>query len=238
MNVAMILAGGRGERFGGEVPKQYVEVLGKPVIAYTLERFQRSPLIAAIEVVCRPEYMVRVDQIARRYGIAKLRRLAASGETCPASIRAGVYALRESMADGDILMMHMAVSPMLTQAAIAEGLALCREKGCSFAAYPINICMARRVADGWTDEAADKEDYVELNAPWTFRYGDIYALYREADRLGQGQGARDYTVNLWLAAGRRAYTFRGGDVGRLKITTPHELRLFEAYLLAEKGERA
>lgn len=237
MNVAMVIAAGDGRRFGGDTPKQFVEVLGKPVIAYALESLEASPLIDAIEVVCKPEYGALVESIARRFGISKLKWLAEGGETCQASIRHGVLALRDALDDGDILMIHMAVSPMLTPETVARAIAVCREKGCSFAAYPINICMGRRVGDDWTDQAVYKEDYVELNAPWTFRYGDVYALYREADRLGLGRDARDYTVNLWLCMGHRAYTFPGDDACRMKITTPHDLKVFEA-LLRTNGREA
>ena len=236
MNVAMIVAGGVGRRFGGDTPKQFVEVLGRPVLAYTLENFERSPLIDAIAVVCRRECADRVRGIAGAWGISKLRWLPEAGETCPDSIRSGVRALRGDMADDDLLMMHMAVSPMLTQAAIAEGIAVCRDRGCSFAAYPVNICMGRRADGDWVDEAVYKEDFVELNAPWTFRYGDAFELYRRADELGLGRDPRDYTVNLWIAMGNCAYTYRGCDEGRLKITTRHDLRVFEALLTARNRE--
>ena len=56
MNVALILAGGVGARVGASVPKQYIEVLGKPIIVHTLEKFQQSPEIDAIEVVCAPQW--------------------------------------------------------------------------------------------------------------------------------------------------------------------------------------
>ena len=55
MNIATILAAGQGKRFGAEVPKQFIEVLGKPVLAWTLETFQRSPDIDAIQIICQPE---------------------------------------------------------------------------------------------------------------------------------------------------------------------------------------
>ena len=79
MNVAAILAGGRGTRLGAPVPKQYIEVLGKPVLAYTLEVFQSSPDIDAIQVVCQPEYTGHVKDIARKFGIEKLRWITPGG---------------------------------------------------------------------------------------------------------------------------------------------------------------
>lgn len=71
MNIAIILAGGTGQRCGGGVPKQFVNVLGKPVIAYTLERFQNNPKINAIEVVCHKDYVDEIKAIVNQYGIIR-----------------------------------------------------------------------------------------------------------------------------------------------------------------------
>ena len=234
MRVAMIAAGGEGTRFGAEIPKQYVKVLGKPVIVYSMENFEKSPEIDAIQVVCKPQYMQLVRDMAEEYGISKLRWVSEGGREFQDSIRNGVYALREHLADDDIVMMHPGVMPMLAQSAIADGIHLCVEKGCSFTMFPTRFCMARRTGDGWTDECVYKEDFIELNAPWTFRYGSVYDLYREAEKLHKGESVRDYTLNLWIDMGHKAYYFRGDDSSSMKITTPFDLELFEAYLLVQR----
>ena len=225
---ALILAAGQGRRYGSPLPKQFADVLGKPILAYTLAVFQRSPEIDAIEVVAQPEHFGRVEAIARAHCIAKLRRIAPGGDTCPLSIRSGVYALRNALSDDDILVMHMGVSPLLSGQDISAALAVCRERGCCFTMHPVTICMARRGGDGWADKDAPKEAFVEMNTPWAFRYGDVYELYRQ-----QKQPLResDYTLGLWLAAGRRAWYAPGSPPGRLKITTEHDRDMFEAYLL-------
>ena len=234
MNIATILAGGKGLRFGGDIPKQYAPVLGKPVLAYTLEAFQSFPEIDAIQIVCRPEYNETVRNIADKYGIVKLKWITAAGESCPESIRNGVYALENTLAEDDCFILHMGVSPLVTRKDIASAIALCCEKGCCFTMHPVNICMARKSGDGWTDKDAPKEDYIELNTPWAFLYSDILELYRELDRSGHALAESDYTLTLWLAAGRRAYYSPGNSAGRLKITTAHDMDMFEGYLLLKK----
>ena len=112
MNVASILAAGVGRRFGAEVPKQFVEVLNKPVLAYTLEVFQQSPEIDAIQIVCQPEQRDRVIGVVRDYKITKLRWITSGGSSCPASIRGGFLALRDDLADDDAVVLHMGVSPL------------------------------------------------------------------------------------------------------------------------------
>ena len=72
MNIAVILAGGVGNRVGAQVPKQFIEVMGKPVLAYTVEVFQNHPQIDGIEVVCIESYMDYMEEIKEIYGFTKL----------------------------------------------------------------------------------------------------------------------------------------------------------------------
>lgn len=234
MTVGTILAAGRGVRFGAEVPKQFALVLGKPILAYTLETFQRSPDIDAIQVVCQPEHRDRIIEIIRDYRIDKVRWITAGGHTCPESARNAILALRDGLGDDDIVVTHAGVSPLVSLGDIAASVAKCREAGCCFAMHPVRICMARGGGEGWADRDAPKEDYIELNAPWTFRYGDVYALYRKLDEAGYVLKEGDYTLSLWLADGRKAWYVQGGEPGRLKITTAHDRDLFEGYLLLQR----
>ncbi len=234
MNVATILAAGRGKRFGAEIPKQFVRVLGKPILAYTLETFQRSADIDAIQIVCQEEERDRVERIVRGYGIDKVRWITPGGSTCPASIRNAVCGLREALDDGDIVVLHMGISPLISLKDIASSISRCGKKGCCFTMHPVRICMARGGGDGWAGVDAPKEDYVELNTPWAFRYGDVYGLYRQLDEEGYALSETDYTLSLWLAAGRKAWYIPGSEQGRMKITTCHDRDLFEGYLLLKQ----
>lgn len=237
MNVAIILAAGQGKRFGSEVPKQFVEVLGKPILAYTLEVFQKSTDIDAIQIVCQPEYKDRVIGIVRDCGIDKLRWITAGGDTCHASMRNAIYGLRDNLKDDDNVVTHPSVSPLVSIEDIAASVVMCKEKGCCFTMHPIRICMAQGGGEGWADRDAPKEKYVELNAPWVFRYGDVYGLYRQLDERGYIFSETDYTLGLWLAAGRKAWYIRGSEAGRMKITTSHDRDLFEGYLLLKQKKQ-
>ena len=231
MNVATILAAGQGKRFGMDVPKQFVEVLEKPILAYTLETFQNSPEIDAIQIVCQPEYKDRIIAIVRNYRIDKIRWITEGGSTRPESFRNAVLALRQSLNDDDIIVVHVGVSPLVSPEDIASSIAMCAEKGCCFTMHPIRICMAQSGNDGWTDRDAPKEKYIELNASWSFRYADVFKLYQRLTAEGRVLTDADSTLSLWLADGRKAWYVRGSEAGRMKITTPHDRDLFEGYLL-------
>ena len=69
MNIGIILAGGTGTRVGAGVPKQFIQIQNKPILAYTLEIFQADPLIDAIEIVCHKDWLDEVEDICKQYGI-------------------------------------------------------------------------------------------------------------------------------------------------------------------------
>ncbi|MHC1785557.1 MAG: 2-C-methyl-D-erythritol 4-phosphate cytidylyltransferase [Christensenellales bacterium] len=91
MNVAVLLAGGIGTRLGAKKPKQYIELLGKPMIVYAMEIYQNSPSIDALEVVCVPEYIDYVWSLASSNGITKLHWVCAGGSSCQESTRNGIF---------------------------------------------------------------------------------------------------------------------------------------------------
>lgn len=152
MNAAIILAGGRGTRFGTEIPKQYIEVFSKPVLAYTLEVFQNSPDIDSIAIVCQSEYCDFVRNICRKYCISKLSLIVPGGNNCPESIKNGINALRSMLSDTDNVLLHMSVSPLVSQEDISSALDICSKKGCCFTMHPINICMAQNIGADWAEK--------------------------------------------------------------------------------------
>jgi 2-C-methyl-D-erythritol 4-phosphate cytidylyltransferase len=80
MNVALIIAGGSGHRMGQDIPKQFINVYDKPVLIYTLEGFQRHPMIDAIELVCIDGWHDVARAYAKQFGIDKLKWVISGGE--------------------------------------------------------------------------------------------------------------------------------------------------------------
>ncbi len=231
MNVAVILAGGVGSRLGADIPKQYLKVEGKPIIVYTLEKFQSSDAIDAVEVVCAAEYIEYIRTLCEEYGLSKVKWINRGGSTCQDSIRNGVYALRDEISDEDILMLHMSVSPLVSEETIREGIRIAAEKGNSMPVQPCLFCMAKKMNnEGWTDQNAYKEEYMGLNMPWTFVYKNIYSLYRRAESEHKGEDIKSYTPTLMFDYGEPVYYFDDNEENRLKITTRFDLALFEAYV--------
>ena len=74
MNIAINFAGGSGRRMGAGMPKQFLEINGKPIIIHTLDNFQNSPLIDKIYIACKKEYMTKLQNMIEYYRITKAER--------------------------------------------------------------------------------------------------------------------------------------------------------------------
>ena len=113
-NIALIIAGGSGARMGQDIPKQFLTVNEKPVIAYTLEAFQNHPEIDAIAVVCIEGWEQVLTAYAKQFGITKLQHVIPGGENGQGSIRNGVYELEKHYAPEDLVLIHDAIRPMVS----------------------------------------------------------------------------------------------------------------------------
>ena len=235
MNIAVILAGGSGKRMGAPVPKQFLTIYGKPVIAYTLEVFEKHPEIDAIEVVSVADYVDEVWSIGKKYGIGKLRWVTLGGDTCQASTRNGIFALDGVCKDGDTLLYHMSVSPLIDELVITSALETCRKYGNAFSADPCIFNMCRKCDGISTDEMVLKEDLIALNMPWTCTFGELKEAYTIAYEKGIFTDGASYMTNLFIGLGKRLYYSAGSPKNRMKLTTKDDYDLLTGYIMLEKA---
>ena len=120
MNIALIIAGGSGERMHQDIPKQFLSINDRPVIVYTLEAFEHHPEIDEIAVVCIEGWEQVLMAYARQFGITKLKSVIPGGDCGQASIRNGVYALEESHSKDDIILIHDAIRPLVSAEIISD----------------------------------------------------------------------------------------------------------------------
>ena len=127
MNTAIIVAAGIGERFGGKIPKQFVEILGKPLIVHTLERFDACPAIDQIFLVLSPDQKDLFSRIAGVFEFKKLSKILSGGLTRAASVRSGLDAV-DAGTDG-IIVVHDGARPLVSSHEIVETVKLAAETG-------------------------------------------------------------------------------------------------------------
>lgn len=129
MNTALILAGGIDPRFQMDIPKQFVNVNNRPAIVYTMEIFQNHPDIDEIIVTCVDGWQEIVRVYGRQFHVTKLKEIIPRGKDAQESTYRGLKILRGRMGKGDIVVVHDAIRPMVSEEVITGSIRMCREKG-------------------------------------------------------------------------------------------------------------
>ena len=137
MNVAILTAGGVGSRFGQEVPKQFLSVNDKPLIIYTMEKFQNHPEIDYIAVSCLKGWEDMLTAYAKQYNISKLRWVFEGGESGMKSIQKAVFGLRDDLDDSDIVLIQDGIRVNTNSRIISECIRVTKEKGVAIATIPL-----------------------------------------------------------------------------------------------------
>ena len=114
---------------GAEIPKQFIKVKDKPIIVYTIEKFQKNANIDEIVVVCVKDWADYVRELVKKYSLTKVKWIIEGGKTGHDSIRNGVFFLRDKIEPEDFVVIHDAVRPILPQKAINEVLRVAHENG-------------------------------------------------------------------------------------------------------------
>lgn len=232
MNIAIIIAGGVGNRLGAPVPKQFVEVMGKPVIAYTLEQFQNHPGIDAIELVCVDGYQDHLKGIAEKFGITKVIKIVKGGSEYERSIMNGVTGLDGIAKPDDIVIIHWSASPFVTEEIITDNLKVCKEKGNAISASYSYLLYGTNDGD-CAKRAINRETLMTLSAPQSFLYKVIVDIYRQVEEKNMFEWCEAHTTAFMTELGIPIY-FSKGSHTNIKITTKDDIDLFRGYLLNKK----
>lgn len=232
MNIALIIAGGVGARMGQDIPKQFINVYDKPIILYTMEAFQKHPDIDSIEVVCLDGWHDILRAYARQFGISKLEGVVSGGKNGQDSIRNGLYDIASRHNDeNDIVLIHDAIRPMLSQKVIDENLKVCRDKGNAITVIPCNAAMLKTFDGVETEEQVPRDNLKETQTPQTFYLKDIIAAHKEALERGITNSVASCT--MYIELGKKLYMSTGAEKN-LKLTTTEDIEIFKALLNAKK----
>ena len=232
MNVAIIIAGGSGHRMGADIPKQFIKVFDKPVLAYTLESFQKHPLIDIIEVVCIKGWEDDVDAYAKQYGIDKLQWIVEGGQTAQESIRNGVCYLGGKCTPDDTIIIHDGIRPLVESSVLSDVIEKCQEYGNAVTSLPYNEQIFIADDEISTIKYIPRETLRRVSTPQAYKFEKIDWAYHEAFEKEIGIYGSSYTNTMMVELGERLY-FASGSDKNIKLTTKDDLELFKAYLIKE-----
>ncbi len=163
---AIIVAAGRSERFGGELPKVFLPVAGKPVLAWTIGRFEDSGCISDIVLVVAEEYMERAADLVSDAGAAKVRRIVSGGQTRADSVRLGLQSLSHST---ELVAIHDGARPLTSVDDIAAVVAAGKRSGAAILASRCTDAL-KVVRDGVIEKTLSKELHYLAQTPQVFTY--------------------------------------------------------------------
>lgn len=232
MVYAIIIAGGVGSRLGAPVPKQFVKVLGKPIIVYTMEHFQNHPEIDGIVLVCVDGFQEHLKSIVDNFGITKVMKIVKGGSEYERSIMNGVAALEGVAKPNDVVMIHWSASPFINEEIISDNIRVCKEKGNAITASYSYLLYGTNDGD-CAKKNINRDTFMTLSAPQSFLYKVITYIYRQVEEKNMFDYVEAHTPAFMAELGMPIY-FSKGSHANIKITEKEDVDIFLGYLLAKK----
>ncbi len=233
MNIALLLAAGEDPTFRMDIPKQFVNVYNRPVIVYTMEIFQNHPDIDTIMVACLKGWENMVTAYAKQFGIDKLKWVIPGGKTGQETSRFAVERLMQECSGEDMIVIHDAIRPMVSQEIISDSIYTCIKKGMGIAAVTSmdNVMMTD---DGVTGRLSiSRYAFRRIQTPQTYWLGDLKTAHEEAAE--KGIMSENDTNNMISKLGRNVSFSKGSDLN-MKINTVEDVAMFKALYAMKNGD--
>lgn len=235
MNIAIIIAAGKGSRMGQDIPKQFINVFNRPVLMYTIEGFQRHPQIDAIEVVCLDGWHDIVWAYTKQFNYDKVKWVVSGGNTGQESIRNGVYNLEGIADDNDIVIIHDGIRPIVESSVLTDVISKCNQYGNAVSSMPYNEQIFLADDDISTVKYIPRETLRRVVTPQAYKFKILFKRYQEAYSKEIGIYGSSYTNTMMVELGERLF-FAAGSDKNIKLTTKDDLEMFKAYLKKEDDE--
>ncbi len=231
-NIAIIFAGGIGQRMTNATkPKQFLEVNGKPIIVYTLEKFQHHDMIDGIVLVCVEDWIDYTNTLIKRFNLSKVISVIPGGENGHQSRFRGLRKVKE-LYDEAIILLHDGVRPLIDYETIENSIEIAKEKGSAVVATPATETVAMDNNNGgWT--IVPREKCSAMRAPQSFYLSKILALYERTEKEGLDDFIDSATIMQFYG---QDITIINGPAENIKITTPLDYFMFKGILETQNNK--
>ena len=236
MNIAMILAGGIGTRFGTDIPKQFIKVNEKPVLIYTIENFQNNRNVDTIEIVAHKDWLQECKELVKEYDLSKVKWFTTGGSTFQDSVINGMEHLKGKAGYEDIILISFGVSPYTTDEIIDDSIRVCKKYGNAIAAEDMVLSTCIMDDEISSTQNILRETLKGFSNPWTFKFGDLCDTYETAKKQGILDKVEPHTTSVYFELGKRLF-FSKTNRKNFKITTPEDLEIFEGLVLLEESKK-
>ncbi len=233
-NIAVIFAGGTGQRMNTKTkPKQFLELHGKPIIAYTIEHFQKHEEIDAIILVILESWIGHCQEIVDRFRFSKVKAIVPGGNSGQGSIYNGISKAAELFGEDNIVLIHDGVRPLIDEANITNAIAKVRECGNAITVTPAIETVSLVDSNGKISEVVNRAQCRMARAPQCFRLQELLAAHHQAQA---DQEEFIDSASMMRHYGHDLYTIEG-NIENIKITTPSDFYIFRAIVDARENSQ-
>lgn len=236
MNIAIIFAGGTGQRMNSKtLPKQFLELHGKPILIYTMEHFEHHKEIDAVILICVKEWITYCEDLIQRFNFKKLKVIVEGGSNGQESIYHGLQAATANYSPDSVVLIHDGVRPLINENIITDSIACARQNGNAITVSPatetITLCEGQ---DSRIGRIIDRSCCQMAKAPQCFLLGEIYENHVRARQEGKTEFID--SASLMQHYGHSLYTVVG-PAENIKITTPSDFYIFRAMIDARENSQ-
>lgn len=232
-NTAVVLGAGRGRRMKSDVPKQFMALCNRPVLAWTLEAFQNFMEVQDIVLVTAEEEIGSCRrEIVEKYGLSKVRQIVPGGAERCLSVRCG---LRAADTRTDYVFIHDGVRPLVDEAILTRVLGEVRKYGAAAVGVPSKDTIKVSDGEGFVKTTPDRRSLWAMQTPQVFRYSLIREAYEKLTDEDVKRATDDAMVAEWKTQTRVKLVM--GSYENIKITTPEDMALAELLLKHRQSGR-
>lgn len=232
MNIAVIFAGGVGRRMHTkELPKQFLEVYGKPIIIHTLENFENHDEIDAIVIACVKEFIPYMNRLINDWNISKVRSVVEGGDNGQASIYNGLIAAKSISSDRTIVLIHDGVRPFIDADVISRNIRSVKENGSAITTSKVTETILVVDNTDLIDEVPNRDNSRLAKAPQSFWLDELLEAHERA--ISEGLGDFIDSCTMMQHYGRKLYLVDGPNEN-IKVTTPQDIFAMRSVLEARE----
>lgn len=225
MNRAIILAGGSGTRIGNTIPKQFISVCGKPIIAHTIQVFDNHPLIDDIIIVSKKDHVDKVKSLAINFGFNKISKVIIGGQNRFESCLAAIKSL-ENEDDNDVLLFHDCARPLVSPQIITNCLNAMKYNEAVTVAIKTTDTIYISDDGNFINKIPDRESLFNAQTPQCFKYKTISNAYSKALKDPNFTPSDDCSVVKRYIPSCKIYILEG-ESRNFKITYKEDIDLFK-----------
>ncbi len=229
MNIALIFAGGSGNRMGAAIPKQFLKINGVPILVHTMRLFERHPDIDLMYLAVPEAFISQAEELVGEYSLNKTKRVIAGGDSAQDTIYRLLKEAAIENAEESIVLLHDGVRPFITTDLITRSIEAVKEYGSAVTCIPSyeTVIISGNGED--VGEVPFRKETYTAQAPQSFFLKDILEAHEQIRRRPEGYENMVDACTILRTLGKPVHMVRGNR-GNLKITTPEDVFLYRALL--------